>query len=364
MAVRPETYIRQLVSALGNRDVPLGLFLGAGCGASVKVNEQPLIPPILPLSELIRAELRTSHERTMVCLENQLGPSSDNGRAANIEELLSRIRALREVASDEPVFGLTAADLEQLDEAISAAIVKHVSVDLPVGRTSYTQFARWAASFERRTPLEIFTTNYDLLIEQALERMHWPVFDGFVGSHRPFFDLTSIEIDSLPVRWLRLWKVHGSVNWQLGDDGWVVKAGDGKKLLIYPSHLKYAESRRMPYLAIRDRLRNFFRTNPAVFITCGYSFADQHINEDLAFGLRANRGAICFALLFGPIENYGNARTIALNHSNLTLLAEDKAVVRSRELDWAADERMPLGDFATFADFLVTEVMGQDKNGT
>ena len=51
-----------------------------------------------------------------------------------------------------------------------------------------------------------------------------PHFDGFVGSREPFFDIASIEQDEIPRRWARLWKLHGSINWQHRDDGAVAKA--------------------------------------------------------------------------------------------------------------------------------------------
>ena len=34
---------------------------------------------------------------------------------------------------------------------------------------------------------EIFTSNYDLIIEKSLEAIRIPHFDGFVGSYEPFF---------------------------------------------------------------------------------------------------------------------------------------------------------------------------------
>ncbi len=350
------TFRHQLASTLGNRDIALGFLIGAGCAASVSNAGKPLIPPIAPLSEMVCEELRKRFPEPMKLLEKQFGSPPC---APNVEDLLSRVRALREVAGSDTVRGLSSADLEALDDAISEAILNRVSVDLPAGDTPYKLFAQWAAGFERRTPLEVFTTNYDILMEQAFESLHWPVFDGFVGSVEPFFDLTAIEIDQVPVRWIRLWKIHGSINWRLVDDRWVIRSQSGKKLLIYPSHLKYAESRRMPYLAIRDRLRAFFRANPCALITAGYSFADQHINEDLAFGLQSNRGSVCFALLYGALGAYENARRMASTHPNLTLLAADAVVSRSRENAWDDPDAFDLGDFAKFANFLISDVMGR-----
>ncbi len=39
---------------------------------------------------------------------------------------------------------------------------------------------------EWKSPIELFTTNYDLLLEEALEDEEIPYFDGFVGSKKSF----------------------------------------------------------------------------------------------------------------------------------------------------------------------------------
>ena len=81
-------------------------------------------------------------------------------------------------------------------------------------------------------------------------------------------------------RWVRFWKLHGSINWLLGSPenmsrGKSLNAGQIR--IIHPSHLKYEESRKMPYFAMIDRLQLFLKSN--AFHTCGYSFQDQHINQ-------------------------------------------------------------------------------------
>ena len=38
------------------------------------------------------------------------------------------------------------------------------------GPSPYTEFVTWISGTGREHPVEIFTTNYDLLFEQALER--------------------------------------------------------------------------------------------------------------------------------------------------------------------------------------------------
>jgi hypothetical protein len=103
----------------------------------------------------------------------------------------------------------------------------------------------WVGGVPRNESIELFTTNYDTLAEQALEDVGVPFFDGFVGSREPFFDVRAIEDDAAPSRWAKLWKLHGSINWGRSEDGRVVRRPSASVIarrLIHPSHLKYEES--------------------------------------------------------------------------------------------------------------------------
>jgi hypothetical protein len=86
----------------------------------------------------------------------------------------------------------------------------------------------------------------------------------------------------------------------------------------------------MPYLAMVDRLKAFFRHTNPLLICCGYSFADDHLNEVLIDGLRVNRSAQCFAMQFGSLAANAKSAALAKRQSNLTVLAEDGAVVALR----------------------------------
>jgi SIR2-like domain len=194
----------------------------------------------------------------------------------------------------------------------------------------------------RGNPVEIFTTNYDLLMEQALDECRVPYFDGFAGVRRPFFDLRAMEEDMLPPRWARLWKLHGSINWHQGAGKSVfrgsAKEDCGPKRVIHPSHLKYEEGRRMPYLAMIDRLRAFLKKPTLAIIISGYSFRDDDINEVIVQGLESTQTAIAFALLFGQLNDYPKAVELTRERSNLTLLAQDGAIISGQEAKWLAKD--------------------------
>ena len=108
------------------------------------------------------------------------------------------------------------------------------------------------------------------------------------------------------------------------------------ELLIHPSHLKYDESRRMPYFVMIDRLRGFLRHGgqPVALFISGYSFGDEHLNAAIVESLNANASAACFTLQHGVLENYPNAIALAKEHSNLSVLASDRAIIRRQEGPW------------------------------
>jgi hypothetical protein len=339
-----ESYLRQ---ALAQDKRPLGILLGAGCPSALKdaASGLALIPAIAGLTDNVRATLSNSTTDGPL-LDRLVGHFVEDGKAsANVEDYLGHVRALRVVAGTHPVRGFAAAELDRLDIAISAAIVATVNRDLPEGASAYSTLATWTRTATRDHPIHLFTTNYDLLLEQALERAHVPYFDGFVGAHRPFFDPFAMEEDKLPARWARVWKLHGSINWRRppsagGDAGRVVRGAQlaGDHFVIHPSHLKYEESRRMPYLAMIDRMRHFFKQPAATLLSCGFSFGDEHLNEVIANGLRGNANATLFGLLFGKLGGYEKAIKLTKSCPNLTLLAADGAVVGGRKAAWMPKE--------------------------
>lgn len=324
----------------------IGFLLSAGCGVAIRSGDAALIPDIDGLTQAVVAELDKGECKA--CLKTVLSHfEEDNKSAPNVEELLSHIRSLEQVAGCGEVRGLKSTDLEKMESQICATIATIVDQELLSQDTPHHHLARWTISAPRSLPVEIFTTNYDLLLEQALEDSEVPYFDGFSGARRVFFDLTSIEQDhlppreQLPPRLARLWKLHGSINWRLvkdaDDKAFVVRSSlklKGDSLLIHPSHLKYEQSRRMPYLAMMDRLRSFVSRKQAFLIICGYSFGDDHVNEAIAQGLRGNPNATAFALQFGKLDDYVKGVALAQGTSNLSILATDGAVLGTKRDEW------------------------------
>ncbi|RFC34727.1 MAG: SIR2-like domain-containing protein [Candidatus Nitrotoga sp. LAW] len=357
----PYRQSNNLLDALASDKTKVAFLLGAGCPVSIPHPDgdvtKSLIPDIRGLTAVVKNKLGES--KNHIDSFNAILKRIAEGEPADptIEDILSHIRALQEVVRNGDMHGLTRTALAELDEKICEITTEVVGAELPDFNTPYHQLAKWIGGIQRAQPVEVFTPNYDLLVEQAFEAHRIPYFDGFVGSKEAFFDLTSMEENvslpahCLPVRWSRLWKLHGSINWwgRYEDENKknikVVRTGTekpikGDRQMIYPSHLKYDQSRRLPYLAMLDRLKNFLSRGQAVLVTCGYSFADQHLNEVIFHGLRSNPSAICFGLLYGPRSNYSDELIKKQKHPNLSLFASDGAVLGTIERDWRSDENL------------------------
>lgn len=332
-------YLRQVLS---HDKKPIALFLGAGCPTAIPhpdKKDKGLIPDIDGLTELVVSRVRKkNHKDSFNKLYSHF--EEDEKGKPNIEDILSHIRSLKQVCGSTEVRGLTGPQLDQLEKALCDEICKVVMEELPSNDSPYHHVAAWMVK-QREKPIEIFTTNYDLLMEQALEETRVPYFDGFVGARMPFFDPHAIEVDPLPSRWARIWKLHGSINWFIDKSGTVVRGeigSDRESRVIHPSHLKYDESRRMPYLALIDRLKFFLKQPSAGLVICGYSFGDEHLNEVIIQGLQGNSTASAFALLFAPIEKYPEAIKLAATRSNLSLLAKDEAIIGTKRGKWLKQE--------------------------
>jgi hypothetical protein len=239
----------------------------------------------------------------------------------------------------ESLLGLDREHLWEMERTICrsiAAVACPAEEKIPK-RTPHHNLAAWVKRVNRAAPLEVFTTNYDILFEQAFEVSRVPVFDGFVGTHHAFFYSECLDDDDLLPRpkWVRLWKLHGSVNWHSEEDAEDRVAG--KRIIrtqpsetgemILPSHWKYDESRKQPYMAYMDRLSRILNQEHALLITCGYSFGDQHINAILYGALDNRNTANVIALQFQDLNEGDKLIDAALQRSNLTVIGPNGGVV-------------------------------------
>ncbi len=345
----PIRHLKYLRQSLSQDNESIGFFISAGCPLSVDMpkGQWPLIPDVKNLTIFINKQLEQDTKYSLLLEELTKAEKS----AENIEDILSFLRSLLSVSKGGNVRGLSEEDLLTLEKNICAEIVKKLDVALPSQETPYHRLCNWIRSIDRKSAVELFTTNYDLLMEQALEDLEVPYFDGFVGARRSFFDLRAVEDNLIPTHWSRLWKIHGSINWYQKDidsEKKVYRSSEVKKNashLIYPSHLKYEESRKMPYLALIDQLNRFIRKKSSFLILSGYSFNDSHLNDTIVNALKANPTAMVLGLMYdryeidSSTERYPEAYRLAKKQHNLNIWTFDKAIIGTNLGKWKKDHK-------------------------
>ncbi|RVU43159.1 SIR2 family protein [Lujinxingia sediminis] len=337
----PDRYMTDLRHILSQGRKRIGILLGAGGPVSVRTDEHgeictkgaPLIPAIAGLTNQVKQSLKKDDKDLLELIESELDPP------ANIEAILSRTRAFAKLLKTGEIHNATGPRFSSLAENICKIIADIVEVDLPAGDNAYTQLAAWISGTERPYPIEIFTPNYDLLIETALERNRIPYFDGFVGSKEPFFDPTAVAKNALPSRWARLWKLHGSLGWEQNTKGRVIRRGNNSAAtLIYPDHLKYDHTQKQPYTTLFDRLRTFLSSSDSILITSGFSFFDTHITAVIEEGLSANPKASLIAFQFSELHHERCAIDLAKRRPNMSVYALDGAVINTISAKWKPEE--------------------------
>lgn len=330
------------------------MLLGAGASRACG------LPDLLQLQDLVLDSLSSAHEKYF---RTQL-----EGR--NLEGALSRLRRIRALLSGESeIEGLTAAKAFELDRAVCAAIVDQLSLK-NANLDPVENLARWMRRSNYLRPIELFTVNYDLLIETALDRNRVLYFDGFSGNLEARFQTSLVEGDfitnaeRIPGYFARFWKLHGSVNWIVKKDGTICRVGYSASgddvAAIYPSDLKYDESRRVPFVVLQDRFRRALLQPETLLLVAGYSFSDDHLDELIFDAIATRQRSEVIVFCFGGLPEKLKQR--AQEHPNFQIVTQCEAIIAGRLGPWKAADNSPsaywdgaelaLPDFAKLTHYL------------
>ena len=362
----------------------IGFFFGAGTSCALK------IPNIAILTADIEKNLTGDNLKNYKIVSENL--KATLGKEVNIEEILNQVRRIREITNDKPnqdFIKVTGEAAKKLDKEICNKIHNIIEkAEEKADLTNPIKFFSWLNILNHEYSKEVFTTNYDLIIEKSLEQSQIPYFDGFVGSFEPFFWQESIEQSTgrtdMTRNWIRLWKIHGSLSWFWKEDKTnnshkIIRVGKfdnacatDKELVIYPSKEKYDSSRKQPFIAYFDRLKNFLSSGELLFVFTGFSFSDQHINEIIFNSLRQNNRLFCIVLCYTDTEVDNLHKLTKSSYMNLNVFGPKKAIVNGTLSDWAFDKttlkdtekfetywdeakgELKLGDFNELVNFLIT----------
>jgi len=153
--------------------------------------------------------------------------------------------------------------------------------------------------------------------------------------------------------------------------------------MVLPSQRKYDESRKMPYLALMDRLTKALSADGTLLVTCGYSWNDQHVNSTILTALDNGTRSAVIALSYAELDAQPHLVTLAEARNNLLVIAPREGILHGDRRPWALPHaiskatasfldisfdsdaipdlddtpitgQMRLGDFSTFCAFLAT----------
>lgn len=221
----------------------------------------------------------------------------------NLEDFLSNMFAYEKFVPEnyEETFNNT-------KNAILDIIIKATSYNYDSKIFKHVKFLNILAKLTKpESKLNLVTTNYDTLIEDAAESMKWTVFDGFSFSQTPQFDSTMFDwnlVKDVPnvktneniykLNVANLLKIHGSLTWERSETGKNIirnnKNNVTKPIMVFPSSNKYAQSYQEPYFDLFNKFQNLLHKPNTLLITTGFSFADNHIARMIISAIQTNDG--------------------------------------------------------------------------
>ncbi|VBD52382.1 Uncharacterised protein [Burkholderia pseudomallei] len=259
-----------------------------------------------------QAAIDQAAEKAAEAAGRKKGNLEDQLRVAN--ELLRGLEILQKDGEAEALREELQTGMQAFAQSILNSEAGIATAEEGKREQAFNTLVTFLMSFASRTGvrdrLNIFTTNYDRLIEAGAELAGLHLLDRFLGNLMPIFRSSRLDLDMHynppgirgEPRYLegvaRYTKLHGSVDWgQTGADirriGLPFGADSVKpylqapglggatahQLMIYPNAAKDRETADYPYVELfRDLAASVCRPN-STLVTYGYSFGDEHINR-------------------------------------------------------------------------------------
>ncbi len=285
-------------------------FLGAGASVPAGLKDVVnVIPDLLAWLESEQAPYPGCKDciKEIISIMNDWYNTNQPGKSVDIETLLEMIERLESSFNDIiPAFfenknlKLGESCVEILRKRTLSRLIKMFIQNKFQEFDTFEYYQPLDDFLLRYNPLLIFTTNYDLIIEQ------------YTYHHRPKIEYTDFFIGTA---WspekvnfrdfaVILHKIHGSVSWARTEEGQYVKltqkTRDNKlqlmtgeyavPLILYPGKkLEYIE----PTLELLERLKKSLSEVKCCFAV-GYKFGDDHIAKLIRYSALRNESLVVF----------------------------------------------------------------------
>lgn len=310
----------------------LNFLLGAGCSSYMEKNEkdeqweEKSIPTMRELFKRFcdnKPDFHIGPLKSMECFNSNLEKMIESMQAVQVVDNTINQGFIESNAKiDDRIDSKTTEVQNFICEQIKNGMVRqdiHGEItDSPVLQL-YEEFYQKIAQRSRENPINIFTTNYDLFNEMALDNLGFPYNNGFTGTYRRKFNPLSYHymyVENLNLHdamwqkvsnFFNLVKIHGSISWVREGEKIIEKNYDDIKseetVMIYPTPLKDRSTLMVPYSDLFRMMENQLALRNSLLIVIGYSFSDDHINRVIFNGFQSPSFRL---VVFGdPVSNGG-----------------------------------------------------------
>ena len=197
---------------------------------------------------------------------------------------------------------IVSEDGEKTIKKIERKIVDACTLLLDKSKAPHKKFLDKITARKVNDPrVQVFTTNYDTLIEQASNEGGFVLIDGF-SFHQPrqfsgrYFDYDIVnrensrikQEESFVAKVFHLYKLHGSLNWERKNEDVILSEKTDNPLVIYPASEKYESSYEQPYFEMMSRFQQSLRKENTVLYVIGFGFQDKHIQNVIREAVNQN----------------------------------------------------------------------------
>ena len=308
----------------------LSFFIGAGCSSNI-VNDQEIgISTMYKLYEKF-FEQNPEFEVNGVLLNHKFDK--------NLEKLMEFLLAVN-IVNHEFIDDKKEIDneIENKISLVKKFLLEEVKQGLGSNKVKelYKSFYSRISQRNRRNPINIYTTNYDLFNEIALDELGFPYNNGFMGTYKRKFSTKAynyIYVENMNLNksyWERvpsfynIIKLHGSVSWIKKEEEIVEQDYQTIKcdqsLMIYPTPLKDRTTLMVPYSDMFRIMENQLIKKNSTLVVMGYSFSDEHINRIILNALSVQSFNL---VIFGNSENITKLQNLKDNRISI-IYSDDK----------------------------------------
>lgn len=398
-----QEHVRKAVGeALNARNV--AFLLGAGCSSLVVDDTERGISTMGPLAKEfcgyprddLEDEPDPAAEPTWALSKDDVDFLANLGAklagteyARNLERLMELLHSLRFVfsRSDKPAHKDSASKVEAIIKKVQDFLWERCTDgafahDDRTVLDLYESFYRKLVMRDRSLPRPwVFTTNYDLFNERAMDRLGIPYANGFSGVVERRFNPATFryalaeQLDLSNRKWsavdafVYLCKVHGSISWTEDDHGlfpvretWPQDAPS--KVMIYPTPAKQNSSLGAPYADLFREFQSRIVREQSVLITVGFAFGDEHLNNIIYQALTIPTFRL---IIFADPDSLGEiAKLRQLNDPRIWIIGGDGPTdeTRAHYFNTIVEHFLPLRPAERIDDAvkLVLENLGRKKS--